>query len=308
MRGNAALNAGLVTCLALLLGACAQTKLAVHTVKQFSREAPPAEGGVYKVGNPYEVNGVWYVPHEDPAYVANGIASWYGHPFHGQRTANGEIYDMNALSAAHQTLPMPTFVRVTNLENGRSLILRVNDRGPFVNGRIIDVSHRSAQLLGFAEKGTARVRIEAVPGPSENLVAAAQQPQPPDSPNVAAVPSPVVAVNLLEPVAGVPAARQYAGAEGLGLAEGALPPQIKIVNVPQTAIYIQAGAFSRYETANDLRLELNHLGNVGVSSIDVNGRQLYRVRVGPLDNVARADATLAMVMARGYTEARIVVD
>ena len=307
MRGNAALRAGLVICLALLLGACAQTQLAVHMVKQLSREEPPWQG-VYKVGDPYEVNGVWYVPQEDPLYAENGIASWYGHPFHGLHTANGEIYDMNALSAAHKTLPMPTFVRVTNLENGRSLILRVNDRGPFVNGRIIDVSRRSARLLGFAEKGTARVRVEAVSGPSENLVVAAQLPQPPGSMNVAAAPRPVVAVDVLEPVPGVPAAPQYSRLGSPVLASAALPPQVTLVKVAETAMFVQAGAFSLYETANDLRLELNHLGNVTVSSVDVNGRQLYRVRVGPLDNVPRADATLAMVMARGYTEARIVVD
>ena len=155
---------GILVALALLLSACAQTQLAVFAVKEIAREAPAGEG-VYKVGQPYQINGIWYTPAEDPAYNKTGIASWYGRPFHGQRTANGEIYDMNTLTAAHKTLPMPSYVRVTNLENGRSLILRLNDRGPFVNGRIIDVSYRAAQLWGFSEKGTARIQVQAVDGP-----------------------------------------------------------------------------------------------------------------------------------------------
>ena len=152
------------------------------------------------------------------------------------------------------------------------------------------------------------MRVEAVSGTSENLVAAAQLPQPPGSMNVAAAPRPVVAVDVLEPVPGIPAAPQYSRWGLPVLASAALPPQVTLFNVAETAMFVQAGAFSQYETANDLRLALNHLGNVTVSSVDVNGRQLYRVRVGPLDNVFRADATLAMVMAHGYTEARIVVD
>ncbi|HZB93752.1 MAG TPA: septal ring lytic transglycosylase RlpA family protein, partial [Stellaceae bacterium] len=106
------------------------------------------EHGTYKVGQPYEVSGVWYYPAVDWNYDETGIASWYGKEFHGRSTANGEIFDLNALTAAHPTLPMPSIVQVTNLENGRSIELRVNDRGPYVNGRIIDVSRRAAQLLG----------------------------------------------------------------------------------------------------------------------------------------------------------------
>ena len=116
--------------------------------------------GKYKVGNPYQIKGVWYYPKESFDHVETGIASWYGRQFHLKKTANGEIFDMNELTAAHRTLQMPSFVQVTNLENGRSLKLRVNDRGPFAHGRIIDVSRRAAQLLGFERQGTARVRVQ----------------------------------------------------------------------------------------------------------------------------------------------------
>lgn len=121
--------------------------------------AKPFDPGTYKVGKPYQVEGLWYYPKVDLAYDERGVASWYGPNFHGKKTANGEIFDMTLISAAHKTLPMPSVVRVTNLENGRSLIIRINDRGPFVRGRIIDLSRRAAELLGFSNKGTAMVHV-----------------------------------------------------------------------------------------------------------------------------------------------------
>ena len=114
---------------------------------------------MYRVGEPYQIKGVWYYPAVDYNYDKTGTASWYGEQFHGRYTANGEIFDLNQLTAAHTTLPMPSIVEVTNLQNGRSVQLRVNDRGPFVDGRLIDVSRRAAQLLGFETKGTTPVRV-----------------------------------------------------------------------------------------------------------------------------------------------------
>jgi rare lipoprotein A len=135
----------------------------------------PHEGGYYKIGQPYEVDGVTYTPAEDYSYDETGIASWYGPGFHGLRTANGEMYDMNQVTAAHKTLPMPSLVRVTNLDNGRSVVVRVNDRGPFVRNRIIDMSRRGAQLLGYEKVGTAKVRVQIMATESRALAAAAKQ-------------------------------------------------------------------------------------------------------------------------------------
>lgn len=115
-----------------------------------------------RVGDPYVIKGVRYVPREDPGYNAVGMASWYGRPFHGRKTASGQIFNMNAPTAAHPTLPLGTRVRVTNLANNRSVVLTVNDRGPFTKGRIIDVSRRAAERLGFRRAGTARVRVEVI--------------------------------------------------------------------------------------------------------------------------------------------------
>src|SRR6478672_621824 len=122
----------------------------------------PKGGGVYMLGKPYQVGGNWYTPREEPGYNRVGRASWYGELFHGRRTANGEIYDMDRLSAASPTLPLPVYAQVTNLANGRTIVVRVNDRGPYANDRIMDLSRRSAEVLGFRGNGTALVRVKVL--------------------------------------------------------------------------------------------------------------------------------------------------
>lgn len=125
-------------------------------------EAVPKGGGVYRVGKPYVVAGREYVPHEDVNYSAVGLASWYGDDFHGRYTANGEIFDMNSISAAHPTMPLPSYARVTNLANHRSIIVRVNDRGPYARNRLIDVSVHTARLLGFYGEGVTKVKVDYI--------------------------------------------------------------------------------------------------------------------------------------------------
>ena len=122
----------------------------------------PKGGGVHKVGKPYVVAGKTYVPEEDINYRAEGIASWYGDDFHGRYTANREVFDKNSISAAHPTLPLPSYARVTNLKNNRSIVVRVNDRGPYAHNRLIDLSYRTATLLGFHGHGVAKVRVEYI--------------------------------------------------------------------------------------------------------------------------------------------------
>jgi len=157
---------------ALLLAGCAETQLAATAAKSVvgDKQQTP-QRGIYKVGDPYQIGGIWYYPAEDYSYDETGIASWYGPNFHGKYTANGEVYDMNDLTAAHHTLPMPSLVRVTNLDNGRSIVVRVNDRGPFAKGRILDMSRRAAQLLGYEQTGTAKVRVQVLAQESRQLAA-----------------------------------------------------------------------------------------------------------------------------------------
>lgn len=153
-------------------------KKATENMREDPQEDPAwmhANGkGVYKLGKPYKVNGKWYFPKEDFKYDEIGVASWYGPGFHLRPAANGEIFDMNLVSAAHKTLPLPSVVKVTNLDNGRSLLIRVNDRGPFVNDRIIDLSRKAAELLGMLSKGTAKVRVELMPEESMTVASLAQ--------------------------------------------------------------------------------------------------------------------------------------
>jgi rare lipoprotein A len=119
----------------------------------------PKGGGGFKLGSPYKIAGRWYTPAEDPNYDRTGIASWYGADFHGRKTANGEIFDMNALTAAHPTLPIPSYAYVTNVDNGRTILLRINDRGPYAHNRVMDLSRRSAQVLGTEHQGLGNVRV-----------------------------------------------------------------------------------------------------------------------------------------------------
>jgi rare lipoprotein A len=136
----------------------------------------PKGGGVYKIGSPYQVSGQWFVPRPQPGYDKVGIASWYGTAFHGRRTANGEVYDMTALTAAHPTLPLPSYAYVTNLDNGRTILVRVNDRGPYVADRVIDLSQASARLLGYERGGLGRVRVRyAGPAPLDGNEARERQ-------------------------------------------------------------------------------------------------------------------------------------
>jgi rare lipoprotein A len=154
-----------VLCGCLALADCSSTRISNNSYSEkvvADGEPVPKGGGVYHVGQPYTVNGHTYYPAENPSYREEGIASWYGPDFHGRLTANGEVFDMHSITAAHPTMPIPSYARVTNLENGRSIIVRVNDRGPYARGRIIDLSTGAATALGFYGDGLAHVRVEYV--------------------------------------------------------------------------------------------------------------------------------------------------
>mgnify|MGYP001555253105 CR=1 FL=1 len=329
MRHGGLLVALAAVTVGLLLSGCAETKLAGYAVKEAQRPtgtATPTQPG-YKIGQPYQVNGMWYYPQEDPNDDQTGIASWYGDPFHGHATANGEVYDQNELTAAHQTLPLPTYVRVTNLENGRAVVVKINDRGPFVNGRIIDLSRRAAQLLGMDRQGTAKVRVQALkpgmPGTEGMMVASAGRAGE-DKPRVVAAPRTVVSAEALPPPPGAhgqtgvvalppaptgPSATEVFAAAGAAAPSPALATQpVEHVAVKPTGIYVQAGAFTQYDNAHKLSARLSSLGTSRVSPVMINCTEFFRVRIGPMPNVQRADQVLEKVIRTGQADARIVVD
>ncbi|WP_430398417.1 septal ring lytic transglycosylase RlpA family protein [Ferrovibrio sp.] len=288
------------------LTGCAETQLVAHATKSVVRpdptppvSAPAGRGtGIYKVGNPYQINGVWYYPKEDPNYDETGIGSWYGEQFHGRATANGEIFDMNEVTAAHTTLPMPSLVRVTNLENGRSIVVRVNDRGPYVNSRVIDLSRRSAQLLGYDRQGTAKVRVQYIgPAPLADgsvAVASAAAQRSGNEERPAASPRGAVVSEALAPPPsprGNNAARNSSSPNVVDAATSSQPSSVQIM---ATANQGQAGtpAASNTPRANPSA----ELARQPVQTVSVPGAKNIYVQVGAFtqhENASRAAAALS---------------
>jgi rare lipoprotein A len=318
---------GLLGAAALGMGGCAETELLVTTAKNIrSFNDTPTSKGRYKVGSPYQIKGVWYYPKVDYAYDESGVASWYGPNFHNKPTANGETFDQNAVSAAHRTLPLPSVVRVTNLGNGRALVVRVNDRGPFAHGRIIDMSKRAAQLLGFERQGVARVRVQILPEESRAAAQLARNGGTP-RPVVAtasananapeAVPVPSVSVETLTPIPGTavapapaekPAPTKVTPPSAVELTRQSRGAVLTSQPVSPTNLFVQAASFSKQDNATRLQSKLADIGAADVYGARVDGRQFYRVRIGPLEDVDQADKVLALVIGRGFPGARIIVE
>lgn len=222
-----------------------------------------------RYGNPpfYEVYGERYhVLESSDGFVEQGVASWYGKKFHGRRTSSGETYDMYAMTAAHKTLPLPVYARVTNLTNGHSVVVRINDRGPFIDNRIVDLSYTAAEKLDMIGPGTAFVEL-VVLSPDERVAAVADEPQ------LAAIPPP--------------------------------QPQPTESLAPNGAMYVQAGAFSQRENAESLatRLRAGGLTDVLVADDQASGTALFRVRIGPVSSVDNFDWTIAQLEDLGIRDA-----
>lgn len=314
-------------CALLLLAGCASDEVDLKSSPYTQAATIKDMGGTYKVGKPYQIMGQWYYPKEDYNYSEEGIASWYGEDFHEKKTANGEDYNMNTLTAAHRTLPLPSIVRVTNLENGRSLVLRVNDRGPYAKNRIIDISKRGAELLGFKSKGTAKVRVEILPKESVALKQALLEQD--FEPNYALYNAKAEAFNQeVPPPANMLPEVQQAQLDGdlnylvgAGSPQAAAKPEEKIeivsreeVKVPaMTAgggkkFFVQAGAFSKQESAKRLSSQLSKVGSVNLTQATVQGNPFYRVRLGPYNDTADAEATVEKLRDYGINDARVVKD
>ena len=348
-----------VALFALALTGCSSVELASHYAKKWGggpgQKTAGVSKGAYKVGNPYKVGSVWYYPEESFTLRETGIASWYGPDFHGRKTANGEIYNQYDMTAAHRTLQMPSFVRVTNLENGRSVILRVNDRGPYKHGRVIDVSRKGAELLGFVNKGTARVKVEVLEKESRKVAALAQQGHDTSRMTVADVSRAPQQVAVSSPRPQITRGPQYASLKTEALPESLQTPKITVEELsappgkaaaqewnapltsyqqrqggtqavapqplarpkpvisqapvsaaPKTALYVQAGAFSVQGNASRLKDKLSSIGPAFIEPVDVKGRKLYRVRLGPYQSVAAADMALESVIRSGQAGARVM--
>jgi rare lipoprotein A len=255
-----------------------------------------------RVGPPYEANGQWYVPTPEPGYSQTGTASWYGPQFHRQRTASGETFDQDALTAAHPTLPIPSLVQVTNLENGREVIVRVNDRGPFVGSRLIDLSRGAAEVLGFIDAGHARVHVRYL-GPAPRRVNADGSPAPASPPS----PAPAAPATLEEegPRSLLPPSSVQPETELAGAPVENLRPLAPPYRAPAATggYFVQVGAFSDLSNAQRVR---DAVGAAGPVVVDVrhsaSGAELFRVRVGPWNTAAEADEARRELASLGYGE------
>lgn len=291
------------------------------------RAAPEEEGAApwlerERVGPPYEANGQWYVPTPEPGYQQVGMASWYGPTFHGQRTASGEVFDQEGLTAAHPTLPIPSLVQVTNLENGREVIVRVNDRGPFVGGRLIDLSRGAAAALGFEEAGQARVHVRYL-GPAPRRVNGngpdAAQAAPPahlapvnareeegprsllPTPSSAPSPAPSPAPTLAGGLAGGPE-DEYAAPSFTPASTPSYAPSYAPGAAAGGGFYVQVGAYSDLTNAHRVRDAVGAAGPVVVDIRETPAGELFRVRVGPWSSREEAEAARRMLASLGYGE------
>jgi rare lipoprotein A len=262
-----------------LLAGCASNQVETSAPNRVARDGANSERG--SRGNPpfYEVFGKrYYVLESSTGYRERGIASWYGRDFHGKRTSGGEPYDMHDMTAAHKTLPIPTWVEVTNLENGKSVVVKVNDRGPFVDDRIIDLSYRAAQDLDMIRNGTARVQVRALADPSA------------------------------APVTTTAAATR--GQSGFSIISAAEADTLDPKDLQDEGLFIQVGAFGDSDNAVSLVARLRRSGVANsfiVTSTEPRGL-LHRVRVGPLKSAAEFDRVSDDLRALGLTEARLVAE
>lgn len=374
----------------LVLSGCAETQLASTWAKQVNWPGQQLSQGSYKVGNPYKVGSVWYYPEENFNLVETGIASWYGPGFHEDHTANGEVFDQNQLTAAHRTLQLPCLARVTNLENGHSVVVRINDRGPYLHGRIMDVSMRAAELLGFATKGTARVKLEVLEKESRMLAEAGKRGEDTshmtlaDLQKQAGMPVQATATQLpvtttassfvpVRHVAAAPSRTVRMASAATGTEDDAMPESLRTptitveelaapgatatvpssyhatvpppqfsdhpqrsasaqqpafspssgsmaqrhmqddadvskVPVHPTGIFVQAGSFSVFANAEKLTRTLAKIAATTIEPVTVNGRKLYRVKLGPIATETEADNILEKVISANGGGAKVIKD
>jgi len=334
MRRGATVRYAILLLAGASLGACATVHPEYATQAPMHRRGarPPSAPGLKGTDKPYEVGGIWYVPKAQPHYNETGIASWYGDAFHMKPTADGEIFDKDAPSAAHTTLPLPSLVEVTNLDNGKKLIVRVNDRGPFVDNRIIDLSHEAARELGYDRKGLAHVRVRYV-GPAPALAAdqarryaylapkaqarTAAPPLPPkdDDAVFTAAPLPKRPATIVEAsLAPLPKAARPAGRApligdelpALPISTAAVPAAPTVAATSASGFRVQAGAFATPENAQRAATQLAAAGPAQVEPLSRNGVTLYRVVVGGAADPDAAEELRAKVAEAGFADARVL--
>ena len=276
----------------LFLTSCSETTFLINSAKKISKWD---EDPMYKVGNPYKINGKWYYPAIDYNYNEVGIASWYGPGFHGKKTANGEVFDQNKISAAHKTLPMPSIVKVTNLDNGKVLEnIRVNDRGPFAGNRIIDLSKKAAQELGFVNSGVAKVRVEIMENESRIYASKNSKKNSVRKANKAKVEKVQRKV--------IPSEKDEQNSDEVS--KNSTEDNLILKDKP---VIIQVGAFGDHRNAKSLTEKLSEF-KAYIERKFIDNKYLYRVRIGPLSNLDLAKSVKSKLFELGHTSSHLVVN
>ena len=299
---------------------CTSVELAANLGKKvfFKKGQFKNTNAIYKVGNPYIVDGKKYYPKKNLNYDKKGVASWYGPKFHGKLTANGEIFNQYELTAAHKTLPIPSAVKVTNLKNNKSLIVRINDRGPFVNDRIIDLSYQSAKKLNMLKDGTGFVRVQILRSESMLLEKLAKNNQFPEINDIKKITTPPInQVNYsnvsIKKIGETKLIKKNISSfnkykKDKNIKEAKNKAEALKINGKRYKIWVQIASFSNRKSANIVKTKFNSVKNIHVKKITINGKIYFRVRVGPFKDIKDTKRIYDFLINKGMEGTKIFVE
>ena len=296
-------NIFFITFLILIQGCTSSVEVAANLGKKYlipKEEKKRIQKPIYKIGKKYSVGGKYYYPKKDLYYNKTGIASWYGPKFHGKLTANGEIYNQYALTAAHKTLPLPSAVKVTNLKNNKSIILRINDRGPFVNDRIIDLSSKAADILDLKRKGTGLVRVQILREKSLYLEKLAKQGSFPEINDLKETELPNITIPGKVSV-------KIKDTKNQKIVTKKINYNFKNLN-KEYKIYIKLASFSSKKNAEIMKKKVSYIDKVKIYKIYKLNKTLYQVKAGPFLSVEKVDQLHSLLLQKGMQGAKIIIE
>ena len=296
-------NIFFITFLILIQGCTSSIEVAANLGKKYlipKEEKKRIQKPIYKIGKKYNVGGKYYYPKKDLYYNKTGIASWYGPKFHGKLTANGEIYNQYALTAAHKTLPLPSAVKVTNLKNNKSIVLRINDRGPFVNDRIIDLSSKAADILDLKREGTGLVRVQILREKSLYLEKLAKQGSFPEINDLKETELPNITIPSKVAV-------KIKDTKNQKFVTKKINYNLKNFN-KEYKIYIKLASFSSKKNAEIMKKKVSYIDKVKIYKIYKSNKTLYQVKAGPFLSVEKVDQLHSLLLQKGMQGAKIIIE
>ena len=289
--------------LILIQGCTSSIEVAANLGKKYlipKEEKKRIQKPIYKIGKKYNVDGKYYYPKKDLYYNKTGIASWYGPKFHGKLTANGEIYNQYALTAAHKTLPLPSAVKVTNLKNNKSIVLRINDRGPFVNDRIIDLSSKAADILDLKREGTGLVRVQILRDKSLYLETLAKQGSFPEINDLKETELPNITIPRKVAV-------KIKDTKNKKIVTKKINYNLKNLN-KEYKIYIKLASFSSKKNAEIMKKKVSYIDKVKIYKIYKMNKTLFQVKAGPFLSVEKVDQLHSLLLQKGMQGAKIIIE